>query len=298
MIIIINVLGKELFLHSLKKNKMNILIIQENGRHEKNRNFRECFSLQRALVSFDQKCDVWGLGHDGYENKPDFNLYDVVINLENYDETGWVPDLSKVNCKKYLWAIDGHVRGMKPYVAEFVRGNYTKILQSSLQLVDQYSVWFPNAYDDALIKPLPTEKKYDVGFCGNVNNRGHLLDLLDKNFSLKRDIFVIGQDMVSAINSYKIHFNCNIGLDVNYRSFETIGCKTALVTNYNEAYERLGFVHGTNCMMYKSVDELVKIIRNLLQDSNLLSKISDNGFSLAKMHTYTKRAQQFLNLVS
>ena len=71
---------------------MKILIIQENGRHEENRHLRECFSMQRAFQFHDVDCDVWGLGHDSPE--PDFESYDLIINLENYDETGWVPDLS------------------------------------------------------------------------------------------------------------------------------------------------------------------------------------------------------------
>jgi len=273
---------------------MNFLLIQENGRHAANRNFRECFSLQRSLKEIKQNCDVWGLGHFNYEQKPDFNNYDVIINLENYDESGWVPDLSEVSSKKYLWSIDAHVRGLAPYKKEFRRGNYTKILQSTLQLVDDDSVWFPNAYDDTLIKPLNVDKGYDVGFCGNVNNRAGLLALLDKTFNLKQDIFVIGDDMVSAINSYKVHFNCNIGIDINYRSFETIGCGTALVTNYNKAYEKLGFVHQKNCMFYSNPDQLIMCIRELLDNEELRRSIELESTVLAKNHTYTKRAEQLL----
>jgi len=276
---------------------MNILIIQENGRHKKNRNFRECFSLQKSFIKLGHECIVWGLGHDNYENSLDLNSFDVIINLENYDQVGWVPDLKSISCKKYLWAIDAHVKGLAPYKQEFHRGGYTKTLQSTLQLVDEDSVWFPNAYDDTLISCLNLEKKHDVGFCGNVNNRGHLLQLLDNNFKLKKDIFVIGEDMVSAINSYKVHFNCNIGIDINYRSFETIGCGTALVTNYNEAYEQLGFIHGTNCMMYSNTSELINYVNALLKDNTLLQKVACGGYELAKQHTYLKRAQQLLEKI-
>lgn len=273
---------------------MNILIIQENGRHEKNRNFRECFSLQKSFIKLEHECIVWGLGHDNYENSLDLNSFDVIINLENYDQVGWVPDLKSISCKKYLWSIDAHVKGLAPYKQEFHRGGYTKILQSTLQLVDEDSVWFPNAYDDTLISCLDLEKKHDVGFCGNVNNRGYLLQLLDNNFKLKKDIFVIGEDMVSAINSYKVHFNCNIGIDINYRSFETIGCGTALVTNYNEAYERLGFVDKHNCMFYSNEEELLQAIRLLLSDDELRNSLEIGGRELAQNHTYEKRAEYFL----
>lgn len=275
---------------------MKILIIQENGRHEKNRHFRECFCLQHAFQILNQECDIWGLGHENYEDEPVFSSYDVIINLENYDETGWVPDLSEVKTKKYLWAVDGHVRGMEPYQREFHRGKYSKILQSTMQLVDKHSVWFPNAYDNILIGPNSNIKKtHDLGFCGNVNTRARLLDILDQTFGIKRDIFVIGHDMVKAVNSYKVHFNCNIGMDVNYRSFETIGCKTALVTNYNEAYEKLGFRHGENCMMYSTVPELLDSVKVLLEDDGLRETIEANGYELAKKHTFIQRAKDIIN---
>lgn len=276
---------------------MNILIIQENGRHEKNRNFRECFSLKRCFEKLNHTCTVWGLGHENYESLPNFESFDIILNIENYDQTGWVPDLSNVKTKKYLWSIDAHVKGVEPYKAEFYRGNYNKILQSTLQFVDNDSIWFPNAFDNDLIKPLGIEKVYDVGFCGNVQNRGNLLDIISTKFNLKRDIFVIGQDMVNAVNSYKIHFNCNIGIDVNYRSFETLGCKTALITNYNEAYEKLGFENNKNCIMYKTIDELLQGIENILSNSKLRYDLENEGFELSSKHTYFERVKYFLQII-
>lgn len=276
---------------------MTILIIQENGRHEKNRHFRECFSLQKAFISLGVSCDVWGLGHGNYNVIPNFDDYTAIINLENYDETGWLPDLSKIKTKKYLWAIDAHVRGMFPYLSEFKRGNYDKILQSTLQLVDSNSVWFPNAYDDTLIAPLKIEKVFDVGFCGNVHNRGGLINLLSSKFNMKTDIFVIGHDMVKAVNSYKVHFNCNIGIDVNYRSFETIGCGTVLLTNRNKAYEHLGFVHDKNCLIYDNDQDLINHVYNILTNENKRKYLELEGLKLAKNHTYNARAILFLEQI-
>jgi hypothetical protein len=46
---------------------MKILIIQENGRHDENREFRECFNLQRSLISIGHDCVVWGLGHENFK---------------------------------------------------------------------------------------------------------------------------------------------------------------------------------------------------------------------------------------
>ena len=111
---------------------MKTLLIQENGRHEANRHYRECFCLQRALEHHGYEADVWGLGHDNYvSGEPDYEAYDLVINLENYDETGWVPSLSKVQTKKFLWSIDAHCRGIDVYTQPATEGNYDLILEAT-----------------------------------------------------------------------------------------------------------------------------------------------------------------------
>ena len=280
---------KEVFM----RNK--ILIIQENGRHEANRRYRECFSLQRAFLSLYQKVDVWGLGHKSYPQEPDWESYDLIINLENYDETGWVPSLAKVQTKKLLWSIDAHVKGLEPYLITANEGNYDLILQATLEFVTKNSVWLPNCYDDFLIKPLDVPKKHEVGFCGNINNRGGLINVLQQNFNFKLDEFVIGDAMVQAINSYKVHFNANIGIDINYRYFETMGCGTCLLTSHNPHLSELGMLDGVNCLIYSNVEEMISKARKVLEDYELRTTISKAGNRLAKLHTYTCRAKKILD---
>lgn len=267
---------------------MKILVIQENGRHDRNRNFRECFCTQRALNICGIACDVWGKGHSNFNSKIDFNSYDVIIDLENYD-TKWIPDLSLIKAYKILWAIDGHCRGMKCYMDRFISGKYDLILQASRDLVDDNSIWFPNCFDDSLIFPMNVAKRADVGFCGNTLNRKNYLDLLSLNFNYIGDIFVIGEDMVRAINSYRIHFNKNISFDINYRNFETIGCQIPLVTNFNIQYEILGFKDGKNCILYNSTEEMIDKIKYGLENVDYLEKIALSGKVLSKEHTYLKR---------
>lgn len=275
---------------------MKILLIQENGRHDANRNFRECFCLQRAFINLQNECDVWGLGHQNFTEKIDFQKYDLIINLENYGN-GWEPNLSEVRSKKLLWSIDAHCKGEQPFLIEYQRGNYNLLLHSTKDYVNEkFKIWFPNAFDDTLIYPLEIEKKCDLGFCGSLLNRHNYLHILNKNFNFKFDNFVIGNKMVEAINSYKIHWNRNLSTDINYRNFETIGCKIPLVTNYNYQYKLLGFEHGVNFMMYKNEQEMVDIIKLLLQNSELRDSIAENGYQLSKNHTYLKRAEYILEL--
>ena len=209
---------------------MKVLLIQENGRHSKNRHFRECFALQSAFQRLGWEADIWGLGHPGFpgfacsttegdtgfselgngavHRTLDFAAYDVIFNLENYDETGWVPSLAHVKAYKILWVIDAHMRGMAPYRELYLKDRYDMMLQSTRDFIveetdariKKNSIWFPNCFNDALICPQDIEKKYDIGFCGNIVNREPYLSFIETSFQLKRDIFVIGADMVHAIH--------------------------------------------------------------------------------------------------
>lgn len=275
---------------------MNILIIQSNGEHEANRHFRECFALQRGLAKLGHESDIWGKGHDNFKEPIDFNAYDLIVNLENYD-SGWVPSLAGTSRpKKFLWVIDAHCRSMDPYMKEFRKGEYDLILQASQPYLNEHSVWFPNAYDDTLIKKKDIEKKYFLGFCGSILNRKGDIDLLRKRFDLHTDIWVLGDDMVNAINSYKIHWNKNIANDINYRSFETIGCGTVICTNYNKQYLDLGFVDGDNCILYSDTRDMITKLKFYEKNSGKLDNIAANGLKLAKNHSYTKRSYRIIEL--
>lgn len=286
---------------------MDILIIQEAGRNEGNKEFREALSLQRALKYHEQNTDVWGLNYPNFRDRPFFDNYDIIINLENYDQSEWVPDLHNYKKPfKMLWCIDAHVKGIKSYREVFEEGDYQIILQANQPYLDKDSVWFPNCFDSDLIKPLYEEdedlndfanrKKHEFGFCGSILNRGYILNYLSQYYKMKQDIFVIGKKMVETINSYWLHFNQNIADDVNYRNFETLGCQTALITSYSPQYKELGFKDGENCLIYKDYDELQKKLREFLGNHQYLEYLSINGYKMVKQHTYNQRALELLRI--
>lgn len=278
---------------------MKTLIIQENGRHEENRNFRECFAMQRSLQKLGVATDVWGLGHSNYDtfSQDKFNDYDLILNLENYDAEGWLPVISEVTDPvKILWSIDAHCRGIQIYNQTHADGKYHLTLQAIRDYVNDTSVWFPNCYDSSLITNLEIKKESDLGFCGSLLNRGGLLQFLQENYSLNPDIWVLGENMVKKVNSYWIHFNINLANDINYRSFETIGCGTVLLTNRNPQYEALGFEDEKNCLMYGTIEELKIKLDTYLKDYEKLTTIGEKGFLLAQNHTYDKRAEKLLEI--
>lgn len=276
---------------------MNVLIIQENGRHEKNRNFRECFSLKRAFEIHGHKALIWGLGHNNFQEEINFNYFDLIINLENYDNINWIPNLDRYQKPiKILWSIDAHCRGEFVFEKTFETGKYNYLLHSTKDFVkEKYHVWFPNAYDNTLIKHIETNKTKKFGFCGNYANRKEILDWLNQKYGLVLDIFIIGDEMVQTVNSYKCHFNLNIANDINYRSFETIGCGTLLLTNYNNQYEELGFADKKNCLFYNDKNELIEKINNIDFYYKIISK--EAILRLSEKHSYKERVNIILNLV-
>lgn len=273
--------------------KMNILIIQENGHHEANRNYRECFCLKRGFEHHGASVTVWGKGHDNFEQVPDFNSFDLIFAIENWD---WMPNLSEVETTKFIWAIDAHCKGTKVYE----QYGFDKVLHATPEFASE-GCWLPNAYDDTLIKPLENSyyNRINIGFCGNKVNRGEFIKFLKRCFSgFRHDEMVIGDDMVRAINSYKIHWNMNIANDINYRNFETMGCATCLLTSHHERYKHLGFIDGENYLSWKTPIEIQNVADYAIRNDAWREKIAAAGYDLVKnMHTYKHRAKQIMEMV-
>jgi len=284
---------------------MKIVIIQEAGRHEGNKNFRESLCLHKALSRIEEvESKVWGL------NYPDFNMSfseieqwaDVIFVIENYT-SDWLPinEISNSKKLKIFWSIDSHcVLEQHKQLCRLL--NIDILLNSTESYLPNFdglvkkSYWFHNSYPGELIFPKNIEKTVDIGFCGNVLNRGHVIDSLDK-YDIKKDIFVICDDMVDVINSYKIHLNCNISNDINYRTFETTGCGTFLLTNYTPGLEKL-FDIGKEIVVYNDLNDLDNKVRYYLENDEEREKIAKAGYERSKKdHTYFERTKNLIDII-
>lgn len=285
---------------------MKIVIIQEAGRHDKNKNFRESLNLHRSLSKIEGvESKVWGLNYLDFEKSfSDIEDWcDVLFIIENYTSE-WLPvkEISESKKLKIFWSIDSHcVLSQHQQLCKLLKIDI--LLNSTESYIPMFdglvnkSYWFPNSYPDDLIYPTNIDKTIDIGFCGNVINRGHLIDHLDK-YNIKKDIFIIGNDMVNSINSYKIHFNCNISNDINYRTFETTGCGTFLLTNYTPGLEKL-FDIGKEIVVYESIEDMDNKVKYYLDNPEERNKIANAGHERAKKdHTYFERAKKLINIIN
>lgn len=278
---------------------MKILIIQEAGRHEKNRQFREALNFHRSFNKLGIENVVWGLNYPTY-NKSFEEISqdcDVILLIENYNN-GWLPNISKFKGLKMFWSIDSHC--VPHEHINTCNNNKIDIVLNAIESHSKYfrgfkTVYLPNAYPDDLIFPKPEiEKNIPIGFCGNWVNRA---DWINSIPNIKKDIMVIGDDMVNTINSYKIHFNRNMADDINYRTFETLGCKTFLLTNQTENLENL-FKIGEHLEVYTAKFDLQNKIKTFLNEPEWREEIADNGYQhVKKNHTYVNRAQEILKII-
>ena len=257
---------------------------------------------------------VWGRGYDTFARPIEevARDADAVLLVENYD-AGWVPDLGRLRALRVFWSIDSHV-ALAAHVRMCRRQRIHLLLNATegylphFRAAGRTCAWFPNAYPADLVTPLPeVPKRHDLGFCGNVLDRGPWLAALQEEFGLHvlsfdtpsgRNHEAIGRGMVRAVNSFRMHWNRNLADDINCRTFETLGCHTLLLTNHTPGLERLVDCER-HLVVYRDLEDCKARIRSLLSDPARIERIAAAGHAHARAHhTYDVRARQLLELMS
>jgi hypothetical protein len=281
---------------------MKLLILQAAGEHPENARFRECLCLQRAFQRLGAECVCGGPGF------PDFgrvNGYNAVLIAENYDRTGWVAKLNLAASKplRLFWSIDPHcvlarhiqqVETTQPHIVLCaIDGMKSKFANAQRRVY-----YMPNAYPSDLIDKRAVSPMHDLGFCGSVLNREPWLRALEERHGLKRDVWKLGDAMVDALCSYRIGWNRNKANDINYRTFETMGCGTCLLTNNTDRLLDL-FTDWKHLVTYTSVDDCCEKVAWLLRNPRERQEIADAGYAEARAkHTYDNRAKWLLDIIT
>lgn len=280
---------------------MRILIIQERGRHPENREFREALNMSRALKRIKHEGVVWGLNYGNPSFEEIEKTCNAILLLENYETGSWIPDLSKSKKLKLFWSIDSHCV-LDSHLKTCSKNKIDIVLCSIYENLKNFSqtknYWFPNAYPDDLISPFPnTTKKWNIGFCGNILNRSSWLNHIQKYFDIRISVMKIGMEMVREINSYRIHWNRNISNDINYRTFETLGCGTLLFSNETDKLREL-FDVNKHLVLYTNPDDLIDKIRYYLSHPKEIETIAHAGYIHAKSHhTFVNRARDLVKII-
>lgn len=284
---------------------MNFLFLQSKGQHAENLEFKE--GMQRALTRLGHEVLTFGPGHECYQRgwpntvrnfKPD-----VVLCCEDYDRSNWVPQFWGVRALRVFWSMDSHLafdRHLNASKQQKCQLVLTAVhgYDSAFTGKDRKGVFFPNAYPADLIGPRDeVDAAYDVGFCGNVGNRGAWIAELSRTVGMRLDIGVLGENMVRAINSYRIQFNRNISHDINCRTFETLGCGTMLLTNETPGIHTL-FIKDRHLVFYDDMHDCVEKAKYYACHEEDRLTIAKAGYDHALAnHSYDARAKTLVGLV-
>lgn len=286
---------------------MKCLLIQTNGAHQgqdgwtRNDYLRECFAFQHAFQENGHIADVWGKRHSNFEQIPDYQSYDVILFMEQY-EMEWTPNMSDIKGPlKIQWIVDLHCQSANAYLP--ISEGVDIILHSTKSLMSDYQskipnrrhLWFPSGVDNRYFDKNKHSytKNTDVAFVGSKNpSRIEFIEKLEQSVGLKYQ-FATGTDMFKAISETKIHFNKNISCDLNYRHFETIGLGTCLLTDYQPDLEELGFKDDNNCLWYKDFEECERKIKSTIENGKWI-EIGNKGYELSKENSYTQRLKNIL----
>jgi hypothetical protein len=255
--------------------------------------------MERALKQAGHDVMVCGEGFAAYSEHA-IQQCDAIFVLENYNFK-IVPDLSKVRKLKLFWSIDGHCNFDAHY--NFVQDHgIDVVLHSCAPCVGklkarEQEIWFPNAYPRELFEAVKKPKRlHSVGYCGSYGSpkRTRWLDMLE----LKKDINVLGDNMVRALQSYQISFNMNLGFDINYRTFESCGAGAMLLTNRTPGLSRL-FEVGLHIQVYDSYKDCLDKIEYYAAEAEERREIARAGYELVRdRHTYSRRAQELVAICS
>lgn len=285
---------------------MQIAILQSAGEHPENAHFREALSLQRAFRVLGSDAVVIGPGYGDYLKDLDVWLGNVdgVLVLENYWRAPWLDFLPervvRQGTRLAFWSIDAHVPAAAARQLQLVKAQKiplvfcsTESTQDMFRRIGTETMWLPNAYDATLIHPTDDPKRYDIGFCGRlIAGRGEFFQRMQP--AVHVDEWVLGEAMVKAINEYRIHLNRSYNYDINYRCFETCGCRTALVTNRVPGIEKI-FTEGVHCRYYATPGQCSEVLRDMLANpSDTLLMAYAAHEHVLKNHTYVNRARTII----
>jgi hypothetical protein len=273
-----------------------------------NKEYRECNCLARSLARIGVTADVWGLGHSSFCKPFDmlYDMCDAILFLENYDTSGWTPNLSTAKKPKLFWSIDGHVT-IRHHIDLAQINKFDVILNSCLNSVEelapfcQESIWFPNAYPLDLFSDVsgPDTREIEFGYVGSYGSleRRAYITALAKEQRLQVQTNVVGDSMVYALKSMQLGFNKNASHDINYRTFETTGAGAALLTDATPGIDQL-FKIGSEILTYQDYSTCCSVIEEIRRGEIDIIQVAQLGHARVKKdHTYDSRAKTFVSQV-
>jgi hypothetical protein len=166
--------------------------------------------------------------------------------------------------------------------------------------------WLPFAFDTNLRNDPDTERVYDVGFVGSLeqpatrDERIHVLSCLERKYRLndyRRPAF--GDDMMRVYNRSRIAVNVPVPGGFNMRTFEAMASGALLMTKAVGNGQQDLFTDGVHFVTYRNSDDLLDKVDYFLRNDAERRGIAANGMrEVMARHTYDHRAARVLEVMA
>jgi len=156
------------------------------------------------------------------------------------------------------------------------------------------NILFYGSYDADRENILNYIADYEVNIYGNNWSKNNLKNLDNFNINYK-DIYQ--KDLASAIFKSNLVLNLlrrQVGNAHNMRTFEIPGYNGLMLTERTKE-QNFFFPENQACFMFSNKDEMLTKIDYILSNKKKIIKIKDEGYKIAKEHTYVKRVNYLLN---
>jgi hypothetical protein len=168
--------------------------------------------------------------------------------------------------------------------------------------------YLPVAAEIDCYRPYSVMPKWNWSFIGHLNS-DHRIEMVDrfiKEFGLGDGKGYLGyrmpqiqghcvlDDAAKKFSMSRVTINDAINNDLNMRVFESMACKTLLLTQDIEPLREL-FKDGEHLVTYQTLDQALELARGLLRDEERRKIIAENGYKeIVLKHTYAHRTREIL----
>jgi spore maturation protein CgeB len=200
--------------------------------------------------------------------------------------------------------------------AKFLSDNGAWIFQAQKKDVEDAKLegvsrcsWLPVAADPNIWSNLPnTEKKFDIGFVGNIWDaaRLHALQEIQKagfTLAFQGHGKAWKEDGARLLRHCKMGFNISsfygteVAYDINMRFFETLSCGVPLLTNSVPTLAEILKKNVSFVREYSNLQDIVFVARKTLVDKEFLSSGEEARKWILNAHTYVHRVQEAIEVM-
>lgn len=175
----------------------------------------------------------------------------------------------------------------KDFAAHFLEGG-----------INNHIFWMPLYCNTRRDKKLAVPKTNEVSFVGSLNkernpDRVWLIEQLAQYIPLH----IASGDYVKVYNQSKIVLNQSAKRDVNFRTFEALGCGSFLLTERVENGLSDLFSEGTHLVLYEknNIHQIVQTIRYYLKHDEERERIAAQGMNEVLTNHTSKRRVETMN---